>query len=729
MKRILLCIVVCIFSFFGLKAQDDSQRLKQIENQLVALSVDNPGLTEQYKSDIAVNRITLNNFLLAISNLHKVNINVSPELENITITNNFSSVTVSDILLFLCKEYNLTIDFTGNILSIKTYQRPLETPEKRIIPIVYFPNNDHISMDVKGDKLYDVFKRISEESGKNLVFSPGLENKVLTAYIQDSAFDVAMENLAFSNNLYVEKTKNGFYQFEDNATPTTASTTGSNTQQAQLQRPIRRRGSNFDYKILSKGDQLLEVDFKDVPIVDVVETLGTELEIDMFTASPLDNAGTTTFKAKSIYFDQLLTKIFEVQAETASGNNPSVQNFNGQNQNVLGGTNRFIYKKEDGIYYFGTEKQLSVRKVEIIPLHYRSIELQADPQSSGTGLNRMNSIGNSFGNSTGFDNVNRQYSNNSNQSNYQNQNNLNNRQNQVQQNKVSLIELIPKEITNNLEIVPDYELNSFYVVGPSSDILRFKSFVTNLDKPVPVILIEVMIIEVSKSYTLEAGVEWGLAESPTQTQGGLFPETNVTLGAETINNIIGGFNSFAGVNLGKVVNNFTATIRAMEANGDLKVRSTPKIATLNGHRATFSNGQTSYYGITQRNIYGTDNPQTTEFTNYYPIDVALGLVIKPSVTADNKVILDIFVEQSSFGQRISDEAPPDINSRYFTSLISMENGDLAILGGLEENYSNDSGNGVPLLARVPIIKWLFSKRVREGKKAKLTVLIKPTIIN
>ena len=185
---------------------------------------------------------------------------------------------------------------------------------------------------------------------------------------------------------------------------------------------------------------------------------------------------------------------------------------------------------------------------------------------------------------------------------------------------------------------------------------------------------------------------------------------------------------FVSFNIGKVVPNFFATIKAMEANGDLKIRSTPKLATLNGHRATFSNGQTSYYAVTQRNIYGTDNPQTTEFTNYYPIDVELGLTIKPSVSSDGQVLLDIFVIQSSFGQRIAEDAPPDINSRTFTSIIRMQDQDIAILGGLEEQYKNNSGSGVPFLARIPVIKWLFSKRKREASKSKLTVLIKPTII-
>jgi type IV pilus assembly protein PilQ len=173
---------------------------------------------------------------------------------------------------------------------------------------------------------------------------------------------------------------------------------------------------------------------------------------------------------------------------------------------------------------------------------------------------------------------------------------------------------------------------------------------------------------------------------------------------------------------------FFANISAMEQDGDIKIRSTPKISTLNGHRATLSNGTTSYYAVTQRNIYGTDNPQTSEITNFYPIDAELGISIKPIVSGDGQVTLDIFVIQSTFGSRISEDAPPDISSREFRSIIRMRDQDIAVLGGIEAKEKRDEGNGVPLLARIPVIKWLFSKRKRQDSKSKLTVLIKPTVI-
>ncbi|WP_373282968.1 type II secretion system protein GspD, partial [Aquaticitalea lipolytica] len=425
---------------------------------------------------------------------------------------------------------------------------------------------------------------------------------------------------------------------------------------------------------------------------------------------------------KSITFDDLLVKLFETQIS----NTQNIVNANGQTKNFTDNNSpeKFVFKKDGTLYFFGTEKQLSVRKVEVIPLQFRSIELLSDPQGSSTISSRNFNFQSNSNYSNQYDNFNTNRNQNSSNQ-FSNQSNLSRTSNSEIK---SILDLIPSEIQASLDIKVDYELNSFYAIGASTEIERFKAFVKNIDKPVPVVLIEVMIIEVSKNNTIETGVSWGIGDNPSKTKGGIFPETNLTLGSQTINNIIGGFNDFAGFNIGKVVPNFFATIKAMEANGDLKIRSTPKLATLNGHRATFSNGQTSYYAVTQRNIYGTDNPQTTEFTNYYPIDVELGLTIKPSVSSDGQVLLDIFVIQSSFGQRIAEDAPPDINSRTFTSIIRMQDQDIAILGGLEEQYKNNSGSGVPFLARIPVIKWLFSKRKREASKSKLTVLIKPTII-
>jgi type IV pilus assembly protein PilQ len=293
----------------------------------------------------------------------------------------------------------------------------------------------------------------------------------------------------------------------------------------------------------------------------------------------------------------------------------------------------------------------------------------------------------------------------------------------------ALLDLIPKNVTEGLEISIDVEQNAFLVNGNAQKIAAFKKFLKTIDKPVPVILIEVMIIEVSNSNSVSIGLDLGLGDAPTTDSGTIFPGADVTLGATSINKIIGGFNGFGSLNVGKVVPNFFARIQALENNGDLKIRSTPKLSTLNGHQATLSRGERSYYAVTRRDVIGSQNPQTTEIKNYFPIDADLSIGIRPIVSGDGNITLTINVLQSDFnGEGIDPEAPPGINSREFTSTIRVKDKDVIILGGIEETSRNNAGSGVPFLARIPIIKWFFSKRTRAASKSKLSVLIKPTII-
>src|SRR5690606_36944905 len=118
---------------------------------------------------------------------------------------------------------------------------------------------------------------------------------------------------------------------------------------------------------------------------------------------------------------------------------------------------------------------------------------------------RLNGYNNSFNNSYGG--YNSVYTNNSNQLNTNSTINRNNRDpvsmtNQSSfnnpENKVeALLSILPDDIKKDLDVKIDYELNSFYVLGSSDRIERFKDFIKKIDKPVPVILIEVMLIEVS----------------------------------------------------------------------------------------------------------------------------------------------------------------------------------------------------------------------------------------
>lgn len=703
MRKIILLLFFISTLFIQLgNAQESFTRIQTIKNKLEVLKVETPGLQESL--NINITQTTLSNFLLAISELHEININVSPELSSINIVNNFSNVSVADILIFLVKEYNLEIDFTGNILSIRKYVKPITPPKEKEILVTYYPANNTVSMDLKNDSLDAVFRKIMDQTGKNLLYTPDIEENRLSIYLKNVSFETALSKLAEANNLILNKTDDGFYTFD------TAFIAGASSGNTSGSRPQRKKQSDFFYRVLDTVNKRVEVDFQNTPISDIIYTLAPDLKIDVFTASPLENAGTSTVRAKDISFDLLLDKIFQSNSTfNSTRGNPNPQT---PNQST------FTYKKDGRVYYFGTENQLSLKQVELISMMYRSVQLLDNPSGGGQKRGGRNSFTSNFSGTGNFQNPSQNTRPISTSS-----------STNTRSNTFSIESIIPDDIKEGLDIKIDTELNSFVVSGPGVKVERFKRFIEFIDKPVPVILIEVMILEINRSALTETGISFGIGDRPTTTRGEFFPSGNVTLNASDVNKVIGNFNGFGSLNIGKVVPNFYLDIKAMESAGTLKVKSTPKLTTINGHKAFLSSGETTYYAVTSQSFYGSQIPQTSEIRNYVPIDAELSLEILPFVSGNGQITLDIQVLQSAFnGERIAEDAPPGITSREFSSIVRMQDQDVVVLGGIESIRKDDSGSGVPFLARVPILKYLFSKRRRETSKRNLNILIKPTII-
>ncbi|CAL2063791.1 hypothetical protein [Tenacibaculum sp. 190524A05c] len=730
MKKSIIFIVVLLVNVavFG---QERSYRIQLLEKQLDSLETVIPELKQ--KVDLNLTDVDLSTILSTIANEKKINFITDPSLKTQRVSYNFANVSVKSLLLHICDKFDLEINSTGNILTVKNFKAQPVPVRQKELSVEYNITEDLFSIDVKNDTLSRVFKKITEVTGKNMLFGVSMGNKKVTSFIKNMPFEGAIDKLAFTNNLEVTKTKDGYYLFQslDEEISTNAAQNGRRGQgNRTVKRPRRYRNSNIFYKVKDSINKILEVDFENTDVGVIVKDISYALNLDIYTDTNLSNLKKLTFKAKEITFDDLLTKILQDE--------PGL-----------------TYKMENGIYYFTDGQKTATKSFVTIPLMHRSIEIMSTP----TGVKRndydYNSLFNSSNSSFGsLNNGNSQFSNGVNNglnSGFNNNNNLNSSRNGFNSNRgrssasnsnstpfsntssglQSFAKLIPEDLKKGLDIQVDSELNSFIVGGDAEKIKRFKKFVKQIDKPVPVILIEVMIIEVNKENTVDTGVEFGLGSEPVNDSGKLFPAAeNLTLGANTLNKIIGGFNGFGSLNIGKVVPNFYARITAMEKNGNIKIRSTPKLSTLNGHEAVLSNGQRSYYAVIRRDIIGSQNPQTTEIRNYVPIDADLSVSIKPIVAGDDQITMSINVLQSSFviGSSTAEDAPPGITSREFNSIIRVKNQDIVILGGLEENSKTDTGTGVPFLARIPIIKWFFSRKTRSVSKRKLSVLIKPTII-
>lgn len=718
-KRILFSALMLSLCFYG----QEQNRIQVLENQLNLMAVDHDALLEplklNFKSETA--QLAISDLLLAVSSAHQLNISVDPQLKNYFVNTQFSNATVLELLLFLCKEKNITIEFTANIMAFKPFVAPaIETPEPELV-FQYDPVLETVTLEAQKNPLHEVFRAFTLQTGINIVYKPTLQDLPIDIFLVNTPMEQALKGIAQSHGLAYVKSSEGYYLFDY-----------ENPESSQnLFDPMEYNHSEpFGYKVLDTLNKRISVHVNRVSVSSLLRNLTQDLKIDYYLASPLEGLGEATLKAKNIHFDDLLYQLFSNYPAPTQKQSEAATNQNLENTSLVFGDGVFpehsiTYKKTGDTYFFGEKTLLSLRSTKTIPLVHRSIEILDDPfrvSSLNQSLSTTNNYTN-FYNSSGTSN--RTPSNfGSVGGGIQSTSNT-----QPKGETLTLDAIVPDELKQGLEIKPDLELNSFFVSGTHTQIKRFENFIAMLDQTVPVILIEVMFLEINHNSVIESGVSWGIGEKQATTQGSLFPNTDLTLDSKTINRIIGGFNGFGTLNLGKVIPEFFSKIKILETNGALKILSTPKMATLNGHRAQFTNNETSYYVVTSQNIFGSQIPQSSQIKNYFPIQAGLTLSVKPFVAGDSEITLDIFVTQSIFTERISPEAPPGIEAREFSSIIRMRDQDIAILGGLDQRSRSNSGQGIPLLSKIPLLKWLFSQRKRNGSKRKLTVLIKPTRIN
>ena len=335
--------------------------------------------------------------------------------------------------------------------------------------------------------------------------------------------------------------------------------------------------------------------------------------------------------------------------------------------NILFAGTPYTFCVEEGIYLFGTaEQQKTLLSAAVIPMHNRTVE--------------------------------------------------------------NVMELIPEALREGMQIKVFKDRNSLVACGNQRQLARLKKFLSSVDQNVPLITIEVIIVDTRKSSIREAGITAGLGEKPGHTGGRLSPGIGMSLSASSVNRLIRSFNGFGAVNLGKVSPNFYMTLKALEEAGHIELRSTPKLSTLNGHEATLKSGETKYYKEVQNNIIGTQNPIQSESYSWKSVEANLSLKIVPLVSLDEKITLTIEIGQSEFTAREEKDAPPGSVTRSFKSQIRVNNGEMVLLGGIDRNSREKNSSGLPFIARIPVLKWLFGNTKDNKADEKLNVFIKPTVV-
>jgi type IV pilus assembly protein PilQ len=627
-KKIIL--IICLQSFIS-QAVNCQDKYLQIQEKLMILATgDIPSLNE--KVNISVTNVSIQEFLRGVANNTGLNINVAPDLK-IDVINNFSNVKVIDILMFLCRQYDLNISVIGNIINIFKEKTDIPAPVKKQL-VKFDPESGLLSIECDGEDLGTFAKAVVDKTGLNVVTAPGLDLIKVKGYIQNLPIDNSLDKFAYANNLKVRKTDDNVYIFEKNEPLSVVPNTSQ--QQNSNQKQQNNNGSSKFKVSFIYGDSI-SISAENTLISNIIKEAADLVHSDYFFTSPVQ--GESTLQIKGISFPSLLNYLFR--------------------------NTTYSYQKKDGVYLIGDNKSRELKEFRIIQLQNRTID--------------------------------------------------------------TLLSIIPSELKKELELKEFPELNSLLVSGMPDRINTLESAIRALDKVVPNILIEVMIIDVKNSSSLMTGLEAGVGKKP-KTASTVFPSVDFNVSSQSINNLINSFNGFGTVKIGNVTPDFYLNLKALETNGIINIRSTPKLSTLNGHSASLSIGNTEYYKEEQSNIYGSITSQSQIVTTYKDVKAELSVKIRPVVSGDDQITLDIEVTQEDFTSRISQFSPPGKVARTFKSLIRVKNQDMILLGGLEEKRNSDTGSGVPFLSRVPVLKWLFSSRNKGLADAKLNIFIKPSIV-
>ncbi|MCK4703996.1 MAG: pilus (MSHA type) biogenesis protein MshL [Gammaproteobacteria bacterium] len=252
------------------------------------------------------------------------------------------------------------------------------------------------------------------------------------------------------------------------------------------------------------------------------------------------------------------------------------------------------------------------------------------------------------------------------------------------------------------------------------------------------VMIEATIAEVTLSDHYQAGIDWSMV-----TLDGLGNiKSNITqsllggnLGATPVFQLTGNNTNSSGDDL-------SATLKALETFGDVKVLSSPKVMALNNQTAMLKVVDNAVYFSVEvtpekTNASGVVTSAATYTTEIKTVPVGFVMTVLPFIDSNDVVTLNIRPTISRIVDFVDDPNPelliankvPVIQVREIESVLKVNNGDTAVIGGLMQDQINKKQSGVPILSSIPLIGALFSYQDDEYVKSELVIFIRPVVVH
>lgn len=274
------------------------------------------------------------------------------------------------------------------------------------------------------------------------------------------------------------------------------------------------------------------------------------------------------------------------------------------------------------------------------------------------------------------------------------------------------------------------------VRGTPDQMALAQKLVDDLDKAKPEVVVEVAVMQVSRDKMRNLGIS-----PPTSATVQLQPNITNNSGTGTgTGTDTGTQTSSNGINLNRLANldatDFQVTIPAASAtallsDSNTKLIQNPQIRALDGQKATLKIGDRVPVatGSFQPGIGGVGvNPLVN--TQFQYLDVGVNIDITPRVHAGREVTLKMSLDISAVTSRVNIGGidQPVIGQRKIEHEIRLKDGEVNLLGGILEDQQTRSLSGIPGLASIPLLKYLFSQTNTEHRENEIVFVLVPHII-
>ncbi len=292
--------------------------------------------------------------------------------------------------------------------------------------------------------------------------------------------------------------------------------------------------------------------------------------------------------------------------------------------------------------------------------------------------------------------------------------------------------------------------NTLIIRDISEGIANARELVSKLDVQTPQVAIQGLIFEADTSSEIDLGIRWGASYkagpgtgNPTGKNfpgrvgiGGAGPNTAPDGSPIMVDFPASGVEAGTGSTLNLLLGSLSgaetidAQITALEQAGRGKVISRPKVITLNNSEASIESLEIIYVRLPSTGTVintGQNGSAGSNSVATQPIDTGIILKVRPQVSADGYVLMDLFVKSSVPSEQKTDDIPNEI-SRQASSQVLVREGETVVIGGVYRQRAANAMSGVPWLAKIPVIGWLFKTTRDFDNRQELLVFITPRVV-